>query len=127
MRKLLFIITIAVLATFWGCDKDDSNPVNGAGSVTFRMSDISSGDTVYFQFKASEDIYLDTIIAACAAKQFSDTYIVEEPNRIFQKETLYQWIGYYGVKQGQQWNFTFKGRTSGNNARFSVPCTYMVP
>lgn len=127
MKKLLGFLIVLVAVTYWGCGKDDSNPLVGPGDVTFRMSHIASGDTVYFQFKPSENIKLDTIIASCTAKQFTDTYAVGEPERIFQKEVLYQWIGYYGVSQGQKWNFTFKGRLASTNTSFSYSTSYLVP
>jgi hypothetical protein len=91
------------------------------------MSHITSGELVYFQFKPSENIKLDTIIASCTSKQFTDTYAVGEPERVFNKEVLYQWIGYSGVSQGQKWSFTFKGRLASTNSTFSVSTTYLVP
>ena len=128
MKKLftaaLFIIIIIALA---GCTKDDSNPVSGPVSVTFRMSHIMSGDTAYFQFRTDTDVKLDTIIATLTSKQFMDIYTVNEPSRVFQKDVVYQWIGYYGVKSGQQLNFIFKGKLVSNNSKFESPYSYIVP
>ena len=127
MKKIISLAVFIVLTVFWGCSKDDSNPVSGPVDVTFRMSHIASGDTVYFQFKASQDIKLDSITSSCTVKSFTDVYSVGEPNRVFNKEVLYQWIGYYGVTQGQKWSFTFKGRLASSNASFTYSTSYIVP
>lgn len=127
MKKLFTAAIILIVIALAGCTKDDSNPVSGPVSVTFRMSHIMSGDTAYFQFRTDTDVKLDTIIASLTSKQFMDVFSVNEPNRMFQKDVVYQWIGYYGVKQGQQWNFIFKGRLVSNNSKFETPYSYIVP
>lgn len=129
MKKIIGLFIFIIALTYVGCNKDDNNPVEGSGAtdVSFRMSNTASADTVYFTFKPSEDVKIDTIIAYLASKNFTDTYVVGEPNRVFQKDVLYQWIGYYGVKQGQSWSFNFKGKRVSNNSYFSSTITYYVP
>jgi len=127
MKKVLYAITALVLVVLAGCNKDDSNPVDGPASVTFRVTSSAIADTVYFSFKPDTDVKIDTIIASLPAKNFVDYYAVNESNRVFSKDVLYQWIGYSGVQSGQKWSFVFKGRLVSNNSSFSYSYSYSIP
>ncbi len=127
MKKLLCAVLFMVTLIYMGCNKDDSNPVVGPSDITFQLSSQTVNGVSSFLFKPSENVKLDVILLSCPSQSVYDTIASSNPNRVYSKDSVYPFGDYSGIQRGQNWNFTFTGKTSGNNTSFSSSVSFSVP
>lgn len=138
MKKIfsLFLLISAIIS--FSCSDNATGPATGdlggiggggtGGGVTFTVAVVQDNQQqLFFEFKPSVDVVINTITANCPAANINNDQVTGDGTSVFNANTP----AYVGpltiIAQGQVWTFTITGKLgTSTGAAYTSTATHTV-
>jgi len=137
MKKIFTIIPLIFLLFYSGCSDDSgstaTDPFGGGGggtntgNVTFTVAVVQDNQQVYFEFKPSTGVVINTIRGVCAALAIDET--VNADGTTVYSQTSPAYVGpIEGLQSGSSFVFTITGKVgSSTGTAYTSTVNFTVP